>query len=34
MAFAAVDCLQSDGVFDKEKWQFYREEFSKHVVED
>jgi protoporphyrinogen oxidase len=34
MAFAAVDCLQRDGVFDKEKWQVYREEFSKHVVED
>ncbi len=34
MAFGAVDCLQSDGVFDKEKWSSYRQEFAKHVVED
>jgi len=34
MAFGAVDCLQPDGVFDKEKWRSYRTEFAKHVVED
>lgn len=34
MAYGAVDCLQSDGVFDKSKWHSYREEFAKHVVED
>lgn len=34
MAFGAVDCLQSDGVFDQAKWRSYRSEFAKHVVED
>ncbi len=34
MAYAAVDCLQTSGVFDAEKWRDYRAEFAKHVVED
>jgi hypothetical protein len=33
MASAAVDCL-SDRGFDREKWLGYREEFTRHVVED
>ena len=34
MAYAAVDCLQSSGEFDIARWQEYRAEFAKHVVED
>jgi protoporphyrinogen oxidase len=34
MSYAAVDCLDHDGSFDQEKWQAYRKEFAKHVVED
>lgn len=34
MAYGAVDCLNADGSFDKVKWQAYRQEFAKHVVED
>ncbi len=34
MAYGAVDCMTPSGVFDREKWNRYREEFSKHVVED
>lgn len=34
MAFGAVDCLRSDGIFDQAKWRSYRAEFAKHVVED
>lgn len=34
MAYGAVDCLSETGEFDKEKWQNYRTEFAKHVVED
>ena len=34
MAFGAVDCLRPDGVFDRDKWRSYRQEFAKHVVED
>jgi protoporphyrinogen oxidase len=34
MAYAAVDCLAKNGEFDKARWQEYRAEFAKHVVED
>ncbi len=34
MAYAAVDCLDKEGDFDKSLWQDYRAEFAKHVVED
>ncbi len=34
MAYAAVDCLDSSGVFDHERWSQYRDEFRSHVVED
>ncbi len=34
MAYGAVDCLKEWGAFDRVKWDEYREEFSKHVVED
>ena len=34
MAYGAVDCLNESGDFDREKWQNYRTEFAKHVVED
>lgn len=34
MAYAAVDCLNFDSSFDDIKWKHYREEFTKHVVED
>jgi protoporphyrinogen oxidase len=34
MAYAAVNCLGYDGEFDKARWQTYRKEFEKHVVED
>lgn len=33
MAYAAVDCLDSEG-FDDRKWAAYRKEFEKHVVVD
>ena len=33
MAYSAVDCL-NEGEFDHLAWARYREEFSKHVVED
>ena len=33
-AQAAVDCLDDDGRFDREKWAHYREVFATHVVED
>lgn len=33
MAYGAVDCLK-EGRFDKARWQAYRAEFAKHVVED
>ncbi|MGH7657096.1 MAG: FAD-dependent oxidoreductase, partial [Gemmatimonadales bacterium] len=33
MAYAAVDCLRN-GDFDHGRWEKYREEFSRHVVED
>jgi len=34
MAYGAVDCLSEAGKFDKTRWQEYRAEFAKHVVED
>ncbi len=34
MAYGAVDCLADTGDFDREKWDRYRDEFEKHVVED
>jgi protoporphyrinogen oxidase len=34
MAYAAVDCLESDGTFSKEPWRRYRADFARHVVED
>jgi protoporphyrinogen oxidase len=34
MAYAAVDCLTDGGRFDRARWQEYRQEFAKHVVED
>ncbi len=33
MAYCAVNCLEN-GVFDEVKWEGYRREFEKHVVED
>ena len=33
MAYGAADCLK-DGVFDRAKWERYRQEFLTHVVED
>ncbi len=34
MAYGAVDCLSDEGEFDKVRWNEYRTEFAKHVVED
>lgn len=34
MAYAAVDCLSETGEFDTDRWADYRDEFTKHVVED
>jgi protoporphyrinogen oxidase len=34
MAYGAVDCLSESGEFDKKRWQEYRKDFEKHVVED
>ncbi len=34
MAYGAVACLNDTGEFDKRRWENYREEFAKHVVED
>lgn len=34
MAYSAVDCLDQDGNFDRQKWRAYREIFNTHVVED
>ncbi len=34
MAYAAADCLHSDGTFDRERWKHYRTVFETHVVED
>lgn len=34
MAYAAVDCLDADGRFDRGLWAQHRREFESHVVED
>jgi protoporphyrinogen oxidase len=34
MAYAAVNCLDASGHFDRERWAGYREVFETHVVED
>jgi protoporphyrinogen oxidase len=34
MAYGAVDCVSNTGAFDHDKWNSYRKEFEKHVVED
>jgi protoporphyrinogen oxidase len=34
MGQSAADCLDDAGHFDDARWQAYREEFAKHVVED
>ena len=34
MAYAAVDCLDGNGHFDRERWQSFRGIFDGHVVED
>lgn len=34
MAYAAADCLGTDGAFDQERWQEFRRVFESHVVED
>lgn len=34
MAYAAADCLDIQGHFDRTRWQTYRNEFDTHVVED
>jgi protoporphyrinogen oxidase len=33
MAYAAVECM-TNGSFDQDRWARYREEFTRHVVED
>jgi protoporphyrinogen oxidase len=34
MAYCAVDCLDTDGSFNHERWQRFRRVFESHVVED
>jgi protoporphyrinogen oxidase len=34
MSYAAVDCLDSNGDFDADRWSTYRRQFERHVVED
>jgi protoporphyrinogen oxidase len=34
MAYAATDCLNTDGQFDQGRWEDYRRVFENHVVED
>jgi protoporphyrinogen oxidase len=34
MAYAAVECLNEQGEFDRSRWQQYRKKFETHVVED
>jgi protoporphyrinogen oxidase len=34
MAYAAVDCLDGNGRFNRERWQSFRRIFDGHVVED
>ncbi len=34
MAYCAVNCLDANGSFDRERWQAFRRNFETHVVED
>ncbi len=34
MAYAAADCLKTDGTFDRAAWAVHRRDFETHVVED
>ena len=34
MAYCAVDCMESDGEFQWDRWKEFRHEFESHVVED
>jgi protoporphyrinogen oxidase len=34
MAYAATNCLSAGGLFNRERWQEYRQVFGTHVVED
>jgi protoporphyrinogen oxidase len=34
MAYSAVDCLDANGAFDRERWLQFRRQFESHVVED
>jgi protoporphyrinogen oxidase len=34
MAYAAADCLEPDGTFDRALWSRHRRDFESHVVED
>lgn len=34
MAYCAVDCMESDGKFQWDRWKEFRHEFESHVVED
>jgi len=34
MAYCAVNCMRSDGGFQRDRWDEYRREFESHVVED
>jgi protoporphyrinogen oxidase len=34
MAYCAVDCMQSEGTFQWDRWKQFRHEFESHVVED
>lgn len=34
MAYCAVDCLDENGGFDRERWEAFRRVFATHVVED
>jgi protoporphyrinogen oxidase len=34
MSYGLAECLRNDGTFDNRRWNQYRQEFQKHVVED
>jgi protoporphyrinogen oxidase len=34
MAYSAVDCLDSSGAFNRDRWREFRRQFETHVVED
>jgi len=34
MAYAAADCIDAQGRFDRERWAAHRKAFESHVVED